>query len=148
MAVRAVTPRVVAISGHVAFYRDADHFDAAQDERATGEDIFDPEWPDKPLRLSPQRESHARPAHCRLRTFAMNASAPTQTGRDGRAAEATSSQPSARGTRADQSSAELGGRPLDCPGPRPRPEPSPPRARAGAHPNDLMPGPSGRSDRA
>jgi hypothetical protein len=52
MTVRAVTPRVIAISGHVQVYRDADFYDADQDDLVTG-DIFDPEWPDKPIRLKP-----------------------------------------------------------------------------------------------
>jgi hypothetical protein len=60
MPVRAITPRVIAISGHVQFYRDLDYHDAANDDLVTGEDIFDPEeWPHRPLRLKPTRGSYS-----------------------------------------------------------------------------------------
>jgi hypothetical protein len=54
--VRAVTPRVPALHGLVHSHDcpgDCCNWDAAQDLRATGEDIFSSDWPDKPLRPKP-----------------------------------------------------------------------------------------------
>jgi hypothetical protein len=92
VSVKAITPRVVAISGHMQFYRDADHYDRAQDELATGEDIFSPEWPDKPLNLKPTRGSGSMPALGQRRAASpMQESAGHAVSMDGRSALSPSS---------------------------------------------------------
>lgn len=116
MAVRAVTPRVVAISGHVDIYRDADGVDAWKDGWATGEDIYDPEY------LPPQR--HGRPflpltdlvtgelctASPRVESQSrVHASSPTQTGCDGRGSAPSSS------TSVEEHPGALGGGPDSSP---------------------------------
>ena len=64
MPVRAVTPLVPAARGGVQLYRDADFHDRAQDERATGEDIYSPEWPDQPIELGRSQASSRPGTHC------------------------------------------------------------------------------------
>lgn len=54
VTVRPVTPRVVAIRGHLQFYRDLDFYDLDQDDLAVG-DPMDPEWPDQPIRFKAQK---------------------------------------------------------------------------------------------
>lgn len=69
MTVRAITPRLLAISGHLQFQHaascagDCCNHDAANDLLTTGEDIYDPEWPDKPLRLGRRTQ---RPPEVRI----------------------------------------------------------------------------------
>ena len=91
MTVRAVTPRLLAISGHLQFYSDADHHDRENDLRVTGEDIYDPEWPDKPLNLKPTRGSYPRRAGASgAEPSPMHERAGHEVGLDGRSARSPS----------------------------------------------------------
>jgi hypothetical protein len=69
-------------------YRDADFYDADQDDLVTG-DIFDPEWPDKPIRLKPTRGSYSmrvRGVPQRVEPSPMHESADHGASMDGRSA--------------------------------------------------------------
>jgi hypothetical protein len=65
---------------------DCCNFDALQDERATGEDIYSPEWPDKPVRfhnlVKGPHSGRARGA--RSGGTRVMPAAPLSTGPDGR----------------------------------------------------------------
>lgn len=114
MSVRAVTPRVVALRGHLQFdgYRDADGVDLVQDSRW---DEVDPSgfYPDERLN-DLHRGSHVRPVRGARRGHApMNEHASPETGLDGRLACSPSS-PTVGGvsssTRAGEPSTPLGSR--------------------------------------
>lgn len=86
MAVKAITPRVTAISGHVQIYRDLDFHDLANDERVSR--AFDDPYA---LPIS-HRASNERPAQPALSADPMLAPEAQTAGRYSRASGAPSTK--------------------------------------------------------